>query len=50
MLDMSIDMVEFDKDNGVELEKLISLAPNILSISLEKTFYDISLVSDMIIY
>ena len=38
MLDMSIDMVEFDKENRVELERLISLAPDILSISLENNF------------
>ena len=38
MLDMSIDMVEFDIENRVELEKLISLAPDILSISLENNF------------
>ena len=38
ILDISIDMVEFDKENRVELERLISLAPDILSISLENNF------------
>ena len=38
MLDMSIDMVEFDKENRVKLENLIELAPDILSISLEIIF------------
>ena len=38
MLDMSIDMCEFDKENRVELENLIALAPDILTISLENNF------------
>ena len=37
-LNVSVDMVEFDKENRVELQKLIELAPDVLSISVENNF------------
>ena len=37
-LNVSVDMVEFDKENRVELPKLIELAPDVLSISVENNF------------
>ena len=35
---MSIDMVEFDKENRIELFKLVELAPDILSIDIQNNF------------